>query len=464
MKRTPVEIEISARALTEPRPQFVSLVKAGANQRPFRAVRAEIFVADGGDTQTKGTAMKIADGHDIAQLDFASEDFKDEAAVRAWLDQGGYEDATITATKDGFTVENTDVEFEAGSISKIENAVKGLTAFVGRVAVEEETSKTDDELAATQAETNTSAVETSAGGNAAAKSEGEGDAETVAKGKHKPGKGGGKGGLRARGAKTALAALTGIPDPTEFNAEGEEDEGGDGKVSGSPKSPLFDMLTAKAIEFVDTSKGMFETQELSRVLMSLKFMVDDAEFTGMSDEAIAGIKQAAGTLIEVLAVSMKDTLGKLEDAFKEISEMLAKEAAVSDAEPSGAEETPAVSEGTTKDEGAGDDGGDTAGAKALAAVAKTLTDALADIATKFEKGLGEVKALVTETRGDLETRIDAIETGGQTRKGADVTGSANGNSGNPDQRNKKDERSPAEIRLARAMGSQFIHAEYPHNF
>ncbi len=450
MKRNPVEVEISARALTEPRPQFVSLVKAGANQRPFWAVRADLSAGDGGDTQKQETAMNIADGHDIAQLDFATAEFPDEAAVRAWLDKGGYEDADITKTKDGFSVENTTVEFEAGSISKIEEAVKGLTAFVGRIAVEEKIEKTAEELAAEQAAANTSAVETSAGGNAAAKADegtGETDAEKAAKAKDEPK----KGGLRARGAKTALEALTGIPS-THVDDEGE----GDGKDENKNISPLFDQLTAKAVEFVDSSKGMFETQELSRVLMSLKFMVDDAEFTGMSDEAIAGIKAAAGTLIEVLAVSMKDTLGKLEDAFKEITEMLAKEAAASDAGPSGAEETPAVSEGTTKDE---EDGA----AVALAAVAKTLTDQLAEIASKFEQGLGEVKALVTETRGDLETRIDAIEAGGQTRKGADVTGSADGNPDTTDRR-KQEGRSPAEIRLARALGSQNFNAEYPHNF
>ncbi|WP_299984740.1 hypothetical protein [uncultured Ruegeria sp.] len=39
MKRIPRINEITARALTDPEPSFVSLVQGGANQRPFRSVK-----------------------------------------------------------------------------------------------------------------------------------------------------------------------------------------------------------------------------------------------------------------------------------------------------------------------------------------------------------------------------------------------------------------------------------------
>lgn len=42
MKRIPRINEITARALTDPEPSFVSFVQGGANQRPFRSVKSEL--------------------------------------------------------------------------------------------------------------------------------------------------------------------------------------------------------------------------------------------------------------------------------------------------------------------------------------------------------------------------------------------------------------------------------------
>jgi hypothetical protein len=86
-------------ALTDPVPQQVSLVFAGANKTPFKAVRAE-GVPQGDDDVMTDVSIK-SDTHAIVRIDFAATKFADEASVKAWLDDGGYEDYTINAGESG---------------------------------------------------------------------------------------------------------------------------------------------------------------------------------------------------------------------------------------------------------------------------------------------------------------------------------------------------------------------------
>ena len=85
------------------------------------------------------------DGMDIASIEFSADHFKDEKAVKGWLDNGGYTDYKVVKTDDGFKVENGDLEFD-GKAQKIENG-KGVTMWVGKVAV---AAKTEDEPAAAE--------------------------------------------------------------------------------------------------------------------------------------------------------------------------------------------------------------------------------------------------------------------------------------------------------------------------
>jgi hypothetical protein len=96
----------SLKALTDPQPEFVSLVFGGANKTPFRAIRA-----DGAAVGEEEVTVK-ENSHSIARVEFSGAKFADEAAVKSWLISGGYDPAMpITKTDAGFMVDsNVDPE------------------------------------------------------------------------------------------------------------------------------------------------------------------------------------------------------------------------------------------------------------------------------------------------------------------------------------------------------------------
>jgi hypothetical protein len=124
MRRKPKIVQATAKALTDPRPQFVSLVESGANMTPFLAVKADKPPA--GDA----TAAKAA-SHEVARIVFRAEKFADEGAVQAWLDDGGYEGYTITKAEGGFEVAGT---YTGDDVREI--AMDGMTIFVAPRPVE----------------------------------------------------------------------------------------------------------------------------------------------------------------------------------------------------------------------------------------------------------------------------------------------------------------------------------------
>lgn len=168
--------------MTDPDPQFVSLVSNGANQTPFKAVKTdgtggdnEVVVAGvrttdidkpsedimskkaqaGKTTTAKKMVVRTAasDGPDLHKLTFASANFTDEQAVRSYLDANGYEGGDIAAVDGGYEVTARAVEdFE--SVESI-TGEDGVTRHVGTVkepeTTEDETvtktdlSKPDDE-------------------------------------------------------------------------------------------------------------------------------------------------------------------------------------------------------------------------------------------------------------------------------------------------------------------------------
>lgn len=116
MNRTPKTQRRKLKALTDPRPEFVSLVSAGANQTPFLVVKSDEPAAK-------------SDTHDIVGIRFQAANFPDEAAVKAWLDEGGYEDYEITKADNGdFTVGSDEIDAEDSRMSVID--MDGLSVFV----------------------------------------------------------------------------------------------------------------------------------------------------------------------------------------------------------------------------------------------------------------------------------------------------------------------------------------------
>jgi hypothetical protein len=96
-------IRQTLKALTDPQPEFVSLVFGGANKTPFRAIRA-----DGAAVEGQGEQVVKAETHDIVRVEFTAAKFADETAVKAWLTTGGYDpELTITKTDGGFMVDSS---------------------------------------------------------------------------------------------------------------------------------------------------------------------------------------------------------------------------------------------------------------------------------------------------------------------------------------------------------------------
>jgi hypothetical protein len=99
-------IRKTLKALTDPVPEFVSLVFGGANKTPFRAMRAD-GTAISETVVSEETAIK-SETHGIAKVEFNSAQFADEAAVTAWLVAGGYDpDLKVSKTESGFIVDAT---------------------------------------------------------------------------------------------------------------------------------------------------------------------------------------------------------------------------------------------------------------------------------------------------------------------------------------------------------------------
>lgn len=148
MRIKPITRNVKAKALTNPFPSYVSLVKAGANQRPIRAIKMDGFASEeNSDMKIQRADAKIAalitTGYDLVSLSFAKDTFADTAAVKAWLDDGGYSDYEIVDTKKGFEVVNGSARVETGTARKVQ-ADTGVSAFIAKSHVEHEAAPAAD--------------------------------------------------------------------------------------------------------------------------------------------------------------------------------------------------------------------------------------------------------------------------------------------------------------------------------
>lgn len=133
MKRTPRKHKQRIKALTDPRPEFVSLVRAGANMTPFLVVKSDEPISEEVDMNT---ALK-ADTHDIVRITFKADKFADEAAVTAWLTAGGYDGFTVAKTDTGFEVVSAKADAAEG-VEQIELADEGVTVHVAEKDADED--------------------------------------------------------------------------------------------------------------------------------------------------------------------------------------------------------------------------------------------------------------------------------------------------------------------------------------
>ncbi len=146
----------TVRIMTDPDPNYVSLVEHGANQTPWLVVKNHKIEFDTNKEESAMTtakktiksvqkAMKAAgqnETHVVVKLSFAKASFADEASVTTWLNDGGYEDFAIHSTDLGFEVTST--KSDAAVETKAIESDEGVTFFIAsRTDVEAATKTTD---------------------------------------------------------------------------------------------------------------------------------------------------------------------------------------------------------------------------------------------------------------------------------------------------------------------------------
>ncbi len=150
------EKKIHARALTKPQPRFVSIVSAGANQTPIKTVKVDIVAIEEKSMKTKIAALK-AEGHEVKKITFKKGDtFADEAAVRSFLEEGGYNFTDLSETDDGFVVENKSDDF-TDDVREVK-VDDDLTVHVGKLATSEESDVDPEDAAKAKANKAGSAI------------------------------------------------------------------------------------------------------------------------------------------------------------------------------------------------------------------------------------------------------------------------------------------------------------------
>lgn len=178
MTRKPRIQRKRVKALTDPQPEFVSLVTAGANMTPFKALKSDEPVAESSaseavdpppvaDIPTETAASfcaEKADTHEIAKIVFQKAAFATVEEVRSWLSDGGFSDfdsidedaETYSVGKEderasrveweGITIYITDREIEASDVPVEPNSESSPTA----VTEVQPVAKSEDVVAAVE--------------------------------------------------------------------------------------------------------------------------------------------------------------------------------------------------------------------------------------------------------------------------------------------------------------------------
>lgn len=134
MKRTPTRTKTIINLMHDPDPRFVSLVKHGANQRPFHITKSA--QKEGAMPRAKkktGATKSPVPATKINRIQFTRADFENMDAVQDFLTEKGYSDFEITELESGDyeVVDNPADAFE-GNLREVQPpSTKGVTYFVG---------------------------------------------------------------------------------------------------------------------------------------------------------------------------------------------------------------------------------------------------------------------------------------------------------------------------------------------
>lgn len=444
MKRNPHKRERDARALTDPRPEFVSLVQTGANMTPFRAVKMEALPDQGVDPMT--TVHKQAD-HEIARLVFDALIFDTEKDVAEWMTAGGYEGFTVTKSETGdFEVNDETTEFE-GDLKAIE-ADNGVTALVGKIK-STEPAPTKAEVVAEKTQ-DSGAVITAADakkadaedGIAPVIEDGGGSGGAPATEAGDPGTSGEPATEAAKDEAEAEKAIIEAAASEEGEAATEADAPSELKAKFDEFSAMFSDGTTLAEVAADaTSDGfppaIFEVTNLFFVAMRNNIVNGDinairgvaAEFGEMIVSLaelfvpqFEGVeREAAQKMIDILAPALTAsgesvlTAPAKDEDDKDVAEMGLAEI------PVAPEAGPALASVVAKQEES---------ATALHAITEAVTEMVAAVKEVRDEITG-LKTEVSDTKETIEGRVKTLEDARQTRKGADVDETDNGSTHQP---------------------------------
>lgn len=129
MRRRAVTNRIKTVALTDPQPEFVSLVKAGANGTPWLAVKDD----------ESGPALKVdrvglgVRGYEVIGVTFAKTEKWTKESAKEWLDAGGYEGYSLEETDDAVVAKSTDELPADAKVSLVE--MDGLKVAIVKTEV-----------------------------------------------------------------------------------------------------------------------------------------------------------------------------------------------------------------------------------------------------------------------------------------------------------------------------------------
>jgi hypothetical protein len=408
MERKPVTRIARVKALTNPLPLFVSMVTAGANQTPYRTVKADSRVRVNKKEWAPMLKALKADGHDIKQLFFPSDKYN-LSTVQKWLQEGGYEAAEPQETDHGFTVTSAK-SFAEGTERTVDldNDVQVTVAMLSDAAEQAAVAKAEgDEKPTPKATDAHSSVQPVAKAD---------DAQPAAE---QP--------ADEAGAKEAEAGAE--------NAEKAETPAADAEA-GAAVQPLSER----------TVKSMYAVRELGTLVQSAMWLAEEYNFEGEeTSPAAQAIKDAAQNLVTAFSLASGEEVKQLRARLKsdapaaqEAPENAAADTAATPvagegdnaagADATGAEKgadttpAPAPDDAPAQgDENAAEEG---AGEPTLAAVLKAISELTASVknATAVAEEARQI-AGAAQKREEKTEKSDSI-----TRRSEDVDGPEAGSS------------------------------------
>lgn len=414
MKIRPISRVMTATALTNPDPSFVSVCTGPANQTPFHAVRSDDSINADVKPETDmkikrskaASAVVIAQkGYSVMQFAFDKNVFKTADDVNKFLADGGYEQTEMSETAKSFEVSDASgTKFEVGTTEVIRNAVPGVTAYVGKLAgaTDEDQIVEDAEPAAPEgtSEVTQKADETTPRPDVAPRAR-------TRTGEEAP----------TAPAEPEAPAEPAAPAVEEPAPAAEPEAAATGCTTGTCEiePELAQKIDAILAEHPVVAKKIsgYTISDLASVISNLRYIVGDADYSGIDDATVSNLKASAKSALAAMVSLVAQYSTEMTTVFKTDGTTVVRSDATVE-EPA----APAATTETT--EPAPDIAALVAKAvsEAVAPLAQQITDANA-AATAAQTEASEARARAETAEANLAARVEADESRTQSRKAAD---------------------------------------------